>query len=114
MERIYLTADATLTGSDEADELTIFNSDGSSRLYGRGGDDKLSAFNLADTVDSGAASPGPRPAGAPAVSRLASASAARVSASRSRRAQRSERCPPLVRSPAALPVAPAAGGRAPS
>ena len=53
VERIYLTANATLTGSDQADELTIFNSDGSSRLYGRGGDDKLSAFDLADTVDGG-------------------------------------------------------------
>jgi len=54
VERIYLTADATLNGSDEADELTIFNTDGSSRLYGRGGDDKLSAFDLADTIDGGA------------------------------------------------------------
>lgn len=54
VERIYLTADATLTGPNEADELTIFNSDGSSKLYGRGGDDKLSAFNLADIVDGGA------------------------------------------------------------
>ena len=53
VERIYQTADATLTGSDDADELTIFNTDGSSRLYGRGGDDKLSAFDLADTLDGG-------------------------------------------------------------
>ena len=54
VERIYLTANATLTGSEGADELTIFNSDGSSKLSGRGGDDKLSAFDLADTIDGGA------------------------------------------------------------
>jgi len=54
VERIYQTANATLAGSDEADELTIFNSDGSSKLYGRGGDDKLSAFDMADTLDGGA------------------------------------------------------------
>jgi hypothetical protein len=54
IERIYLTAPATLTGSDGPDELTFFNSDGPSHIYGRGGDDRLSGFDLADTIDGGA------------------------------------------------------------
>lgn len=54
VERIYLNAPATLTGSDGPDELTIFNVDAGSVLNGRGGDDRLSGFDLADTIDGGA------------------------------------------------------------
>ena len=54
LERIYLNAPASLTGSDAADELTVFNNDAGSMLAGRGGDDKLSGFDLDDTIDGGA------------------------------------------------------------
>jgi Ca2+-binding RTX toxin-like protein len=54
VERIYLNAAATLTGSEGADELTVFNNDAGSRLNGRGGDDKLNGFDLDDAIDGGA------------------------------------------------------------
>jgi Ca2+-binding RTX toxin-like protein len=54
VERIYLNAPATLTGSDGPDEFTIFNTDAGSTFNGRGGDDKLSGFDLDDTIDGGA------------------------------------------------------------
>ena len=55
LEKIYLTAPATLIGGEDADELTVFNTaTGSSKLVGNGGDDKLSAFDHSDIVEGGA------------------------------------------------------------
>jgi Ca2+-binding RTX toxin-like protein len=54
IERIYLNAPATLTGSDGPEEFTIFNTDAGSTYNGRGGDDKLTGFDLDDTIDGGA------------------------------------------------------------
>ena len=54
VEKIYLNAPASLTGSDGPDELTMFNTDAGGTLNGRGGDDKLSGFDLDDTIDGGA------------------------------------------------------------
>ena len=54
IEKIYLNAPASLTGSDGPDELTMFNTDAGGTLNGRGGDDKLSGFDLEDTIDGGA------------------------------------------------------------
>ncbi|HET7051241.1 MAG TPA: hypothetical protein VFI54_23445 [Solirubrobacteraceae bacterium] len=54
VERIYLNAAASLTGSDGPDELIVFNNDAPSTLNGSGGDDKLSGFDLDDTIDGGA------------------------------------------------------------
>jgi Ca2+-binding RTX toxin-like protein len=54
VESIYLNAPATLTGSDGPDEFTTFNTDAGSTYNGRGGDDKISAFDLDDTIDGGA------------------------------------------------------------
>ena len=54
VESIYLNEAATLTGSDGPDEFMVFNNDAPSTLNGRGGDDKLTGFDLADTIDGGA------------------------------------------------------------
>lgn len=55
LEKIYLNAPATLTGGEDADEFTVFNtSNGPSKLVGNGGDDKLTAFDYNDVVDGGA------------------------------------------------------------
>jgi Ca2+-binding RTX toxin-like protein len=54
VESIYLNEAATLTGSDGPDEFMVFNNDAGSTFNGRGGDDKLTGFDLADTIDGGA------------------------------------------------------------
>ncbi|MGK2939419.1 MAG: calcium-binding protein [Solirubrobacteraceae bacterium] len=55
LEKIYLNAPATLIGGNDADEFTVFNtSDGSTRLVGNGGNDKLTSFDHPDEVDGGA------------------------------------------------------------
>ena len=54
VESIYLNEAATLTGSDGPDEFMVFNNDAPSTFNGRGGDDKLTGFDLADTIDGGA------------------------------------------------------------
>jgi Ca2+-binding RTX toxin-like protein len=54
VERIYLNEAATLTGSDGPDEFTVFNNDAGSTFDGRGGDDKLTGFDLDDMIDGGA------------------------------------------------------------
>ncbi len=55
LEKIYLNAPATLIGGNDADEFTVFNTgDGSTKLVGNGGNDKLSAFDHSDEVDGGA------------------------------------------------------------
>jgi len=53
VESIYLNAPATLTGSDGPDEFTTFNTDAGSTYNGRGGDDKITGFDLDDTIDGG-------------------------------------------------------------
>lgn len=55
LEKIYLNAPATLIGGNDADEFTVFNtSDGSTKMAGNGGNDKLTSFDHADQVDGGA------------------------------------------------------------
>lgn len=55
LEKIYLNAPATLIGGNDADEFTVFNtSDGSTKMVGNGGNDKLTSFDHADEVDGGA------------------------------------------------------------
>ncbi len=55
LEKIYLNAPATLIGGNDADEFTVFNTgDGSTKLVGNGGNDKLNAFDHSDEVDGGA------------------------------------------------------------
>lgn len=55
LEKIYLNAPATLIGGNDADEFTVFNTaDGSTKMVGNGGDDKLTSFDHSDEVDGGA------------------------------------------------------------